>query len=47
MIITMLTFYTKYQNDYVKHNDEVNKDDLEIIINMTVNIMKYIKEKLG
>lgn len=47
MIITMLTFYTKYQNDYAKHNDEVNKDDLEIIINMTVNIMKYIKEKLG
>ncbi len=47
MITTMITYYTKYQNDYVKHHDSVNKDDLEMIVNMTVNIMKYIRERLA
>lgn len=47
MITTMITFYTKYQNDYVKHHDAVNRDDLEIIVNMTANIMKYMKERLA
>lgn len=46
-ITTMLTHYTKYQNDNVKHHDTLDIEDIEMIVSMTAIMMKYIKDRLG
>lgn len=46
LITTIITHYTKYQNDNVKHHDAVNKDDLEFLVNLTADIMKYTRDRL-
>ena len=46
-ITTMLTHYTKYQNDNVKHHDTLDIKDIEMIVSMTAIMMKYIKDRLG
>lgn len=46
-ITTMLTHYTKYQNDNVKHHDTLDVEDVEMIVSMTAIMMKYIKDRLG
>lgn len=43
----MLTHYTKYQNDNVKHHDTLDIEDIEMIVSMTAIMMKYIKDRLG
>lgn len=42
MIVSVINYYTDYQNNHVKHNDKVNKDELEYVIELTSVIMKYI-----
>ncbi|MCX8035056.1 MAG: hypothetical protein N3A71_02090 [Candidatus Dojkabacteria bacterium] len=35
-------YFTKYQNNYVKHNDKVNKKEIEYIFEVTTSLMKLI-----
>lgn len=42
MIVSVIKYYTDYQNNHVKHNDKVNKDELEYVIELTSVIMKYL-----
>jgi hypothetical protein len=42
MIVSVINYYTDYQNNHVKHNDKVNKDELEYVIELTSVIMKYL-----
>ena len=39
-----LDYYSKYQNNYVKHNDKVNGDEVEFIINLTNTFMRLLSK---
>ena len=42
----IINLYTKYQNNNVKHNDCVKDSEVEMVIDLTITIMKYlIKQK--
>jgi len=43
MVVKVIEYYTKYQNNYVKHDDNVN----EIEIEQTRIIMKFLIKMLG
>lgn len=47
MFIKVIEYYTKYQNNYVKHDDKVNEKDMEYIIELTSVIMKYLIKIIG
>lgn len=47
MITTIINYYTKYQNNYVKHDDKVNESEIEYIIETTSIIMKFLIKTLG
>lgn len=47
MITTIITYYTKYQNDFIKHNDRVNEDELLFVVELTSILMKFVIVKLG
>lgn len=47
MVIQVINYYTKYQNNYVKHNDKVNENEIEYIIEQTSIIMKFLIKILG
>ena len=38
----MIDFYTKYQNNYVKHNDLVNQNEMEWIISQTSGMINFL-----
>ncbi len=38
----LITFYTKYHNDYVKHNDKVNKSEVQFIFDLTSTFMIFL-----
>ena len=42
MTTTLVTYYTQYQNSYIKHNDKVNKNEIEYIIELTSLMMKFL-----
>lgn len=42
MFIKLVDYYTKYHNSKVKHNDNVNSDELEIIIELTSTFIKFL-----
>lgn len=42
-----LDYFTKYQNNYVKHNDEVDPAEVSFVIEWTGVLMKYIINMLG
>lgn len=42
MIIKIIDYYTKFQNNHVKHNDAVNEKEIEFIIELTSVVMKYL-----
>lgn len=39
---TLVTYYTKYQNDHVKHNHNVNIEDIELIKEQTESFIKHL-----
>lgn len=41
MFHKILDYYTDYQNSYVKHNDKVNSDEIEFMINLTTTFMLF------
>ncbi len=42
MVVKIIEYYTKFQNHHVKHNDAVNSDEIEYVIELTSVIMKYL-----
>lgn len=42
MLHKLIGYYSDYQNTYVKHNDNVNEDEMDIIIEITSSFMKHI-----
>lgn len=42
MFQKIVEYYSKYQNNYVKHNDKVNGGEVELIINLTTTFMRFI-----
>ncbi|MEC1742262.1 hypothetical protein [Schinkia azotoformans] len=47
MYVKLVDYYTKYQNTYVKHDDRVNKNEIEYIIELTSLMMKFLIKTLG
>ncbi len=42
MLVKLFDYYSKYQNTYVKHNDAVIEDEIEIIFELTCSFMRFI-----
>ncbi len=47
MVVKIIEYYTKFQNNHVKHNDAVNSDEIEYVIELTSVVMKYLVKVLG
>lgn len=47
MIMKFIDYYAKFQNDHVKHDHDINKDEIEYIIELTSIIMKFLIKVLG
>lgn len=47
MVVKIIEYYTKFQNNHVKHNDAVNNDEIEYVIELTSVVMKYLVKVLG
>ncbi|NQT24790.1 hypothetical protein HQ585_05515 [candidate division KSB1 bacterium] len=42
MFVKLIDYYAKYQNTYIKHNDSVVEAEIEIILEMTSSLMKFL-----
>jgi hypothetical protein len=42
MFVKLIDYYTKYHNSYVKHDDAVNEQEIEFILEITSSLMKYL-----
>jgi len=42
MFLKLVEYFGKYQNTYVKHNDNVNENEIEIIIEIASSFMKFL-----
>lgn len=42
MVRTLLDYYFNYQNEFVKHNDAVKEEEIEIIFEITSSLMKHL-----
>lgn len=42
MVQQVIKYYTDFQNNHVKHNDVVNKNEIEYIIELTSVVMKFL-----
>jgi len=42
MLIKLIDYFTKYNNNHIKHNDNVNEKEIEIIIELASSFMKYL-----
>jgi len=42
MFQSMLAYYCSYQNSHVKHNDDVNAEEIEIIFELTSSFLKHL-----
>jgi hypothetical protein len=42
MFVTLIDYYTKYQNSYVKHDDAVNEQEVDLMIELTSSFMKHL-----
>ena len=45
MFNKLVDYYSKYQNTYVKHNDNVNHKEIDFVIDLTSSFMKYLIAK--
>ena len=45
MLTTLINHYSQYQNNYVKHNDSVIKNEIELIVNLTSAFISFIIKK--
>lgn len=42
MLTKLIDYYTKYQNNYVKHSDEVKLDEIEFIMELSESFMRHL-----
>lgn len=42
MFTTLIDYFGKYQNSYVKHDDKVNKREIELMINLTSSFINFL-----
>lgn len=42
MLTSIINYYKSYQNDHIKHNDLVNRSEVEFVVELTSSIMKYL-----
>lgn len=42
MFIKLLDYYSKYHNNNVKHNDKINPEEIDIILELTTSYMKFL-----
>lgn len=47
MFIKLLDYYAKYNNSYVKHNDNVIEEEIEFILEITSSFMKHLVRLSG
>ena len=47
MITTLISYFCTYQNDHVKHNDDIKENELEYTIELTSTMMKFLIKTLG
>lgn len=47
MFVKLVDYFIKYQNRYVKHNDDVIKDEVDFIIEITSSFMKHVVKLAG
>jgi hypothetical protein len=45
MFITLLDYYSKYHNNYIKHNDLVNRHEIDLIVNLTGAFINFLINK--
>lgn len=45
MFQKLLDYYSKYQNDKVKHDDNINEQDIEFIFELSSTFMKHLIKK--
>lgn len=42
MVTQIIRYYTDFQNNHIKHDDKVNSDEIEYVIELTSVVMKYL-----
>lgn len=47
MVQQVIKYYTDFQNNHVKHNDAVNSNEIEYIIELTSVVMKFLIKAKG
>lgn len=47
MFQKLLDYYCKYQNDYVKHDDNLPEEEIEFIFELTASFMKQVARVAG
>ena len=47
MVQQVIKYYTDFQNNHVKHNDAVNGNEIEYIIELTSVVMKFLIKITG
>lgn len=47
MFRTLISYYSNYQNEHVKHNDAVIEDEVEFVIEITSSFMKHLVRMVG
>lgn len=46
MLCILINYFSKYQNNHIKHNDDVRENEVEFIINITSSIMVFLIKNL-
>ena len=47
MVHTIVDYYTRFQNNHVKHDDAVNSNEIEYVIELTSVVMKFLIKANG
>lgn len=42
MFTTLIDYYSKYHNAYIKHDDNVKKNEIELIVNLTSAFINFV-----
>ena len=45
MFIKLLDYYSKYQNNYIKHNDNIQREEVDLMINLTSSFVNFLINK--
>lgn len=42
MFVKLLDYYSKYHNNYIKHNDIIHKSELELVVNLSSSFINFL-----